>query len=120
MGYNESLSNRVRELLSGQTLVEEKKMFRSLCFMVNDKMCICVSDHDLLCRIGKQEAAKELEKGNCRQMINNGRVMKDFVFVSSDDVKTAKDLEYWVAISLDFNKKAKTSKKRKKLNTNVL
>ena len=43
MAYNETLADRIREIIA-QTHdnVEEKKMFGGLCFMVNDKMCMGV------------------------------------------------------------------------------
>ncbi|MGY0038826.1 TfoX/Sxy family protein [Pedobacter sp. NJ-S-72] len=88
-------------------------MFQGVCFMVNEKMCVCISPNGLLCRIGAQQTVLELEKDNCRQMINNGRVMKDFVYVEEERVHSQKELEYWIKLSLQFNKEAKSSKKKK-------
>ncbi|NHA05438.1 TfoX/Sxy family protein [Mucilaginibacter sp. HC2] len=79
MAYDELLANRVREALSEQELVDEVKMFQGLCFMVNDKMCICIRNQDMLCRIGTEQVALALENDNCRQMVHGSRVMKDFV-----------------------------------------
>lgn len=110
---DESLINRVREALSEQEMVEEKKMFQGVCFMVNNKMCVCINPHQLLCRIGKEQAAKEMEKGHCHQMMNNGRLMKDFVFVEKESVQTSKELDYWINLALQFNPIAKSSKKIK-------
>ncbi|QEC55492.1 TfoX/Sxy family protein [Flavisolibacter ginsenosidimutans] len=42
MAINENFTVRVREALSSQPKVEEKKMFCGILFMVNDKMCISV------------------------------------------------------------------------------
>ncbi|WP_052496175.1 TfoX/Sxy family protein [Pedobacter lusitanus] len=89
-------------------------MFQGVCFMVDEKMCICIGKQDLLCRIGAQQAELELEKDNCRQMINHGRVMKDFVYIEEEKVNTPKALEYWIGLSLQYNKEAKSSKKKKK------
>jgi len=47
MAINEDLANRIRELLSDLPAVQEKKMFQGLCFMVNDKMCICVNSGEI-------------------------------------------------------------------------
>ena len=41
-----------------------------------------------------------------------GKIMKGFVFVSEDVVKTKKQLEYWVKLALEFNKIVKSSKKK--------
>jgi len=112
MAYDEQLTNRAREALSEQPKIDEIKMFQGLCFMVDDKMCVCVRDNGLLFRIGQNQAAVELEKGDCRQMINGGRVMKDYVWVDGDDVSSSKKFSYWMELALEFNKVAKASMKR--------
>jgi len=112
MAYNESLVDRVRESLAELQDVEEKKMFQGICFMVDQKMCVCIRNDELLCRIGEQQAEKELAQDHCRQMINNGRVMKDFVYV--EEINTRQTLNYWIDLSLQFNKEAKPAKKKKK------
>lgn len=112
MAYNERLADRVRELLEDRDDVTEKAMFSGICFMVDDKMCICVTSTGLLCRIGETLANEKLEEGNCTQMINNGRAMKDFVYVDDVEVETAESLNYWVAHCLEFNPLAKSSRKK--------
>lgn len=114
MAYNPQLTNRVREALSDQPKIDEIAMFQGLCFMVDDKMSVCVRDNGLLFRIGEQQAAIELEKGDCRQMINGSRVMKDYVWVDADDINANKQFSYWIELALTFNKTAKASKKRVK------
>ena len=112
MAYNEQLANRVREALVDEPIIEEKKMFQGVCFLVDSKMCVCVSKNSLLCRIGEKQAQIELESGNCTQMINNGRVMKDFVYVDEIEVESTKGLNYWITLCLAFNPFAKASKKK--------
>ena len=58
---DELLIYRIREALSSQLVVEEKRMFQGLCFMVNNKMCVCINPRELLCRIGKEQATKEVK-----------------------------------------------------------
>lgn len=113
MAYNEQLANRVREALMNQPVIEEKKMFQGVCFLVDNKMCVCIRTHDLLCRIGEQQALIELEKGSCSQMINSGRVMKDFVYVDETEIETTAGFNYWIELCLQFNPLAKASKKKK-------
>mgnify|MGYP003577817033 CR=1 FL=1 len=113
MGYNERLADRVRELLVDRYDVTEKAMFSGICFMVDEKMCICVTSTGLLCRIGESKAGEKLEDSNCRQMVNNGRTMKDFVYVDDTDVEKQQELRYWLDLCLEFNPLAKSSKKKK-------
>jgi TfoX/Sxy family transcriptional regulator of competence genes len=114
MAYDELLANRVRKALSEQDRVDEIKMFQGLCFMVNDKMCVCIRNQDMLCRIGNAQAAIALENDNCRQMVMGSRVMKDFVFVEEENLRASSDLDHWINLCLQFNKVAKASKKKKK------
>lgn len=114
MAYNEILADRVREALADLPNVMEKKMFSGVCFMVDDKMCICVSHDELLCRIGQKTAEEALEKNGTRVMVNNGRTMKDYVYVSEDVVRSKSEFDYWVDHCLAFNKFAKASKPKPK------
>lgn len=114
MPYSENLANKVRECLAELKKVEEKKMFSGICFMVNGKMCICVSKEELMCRVGPGEYDNALEKNGCRPMIHNGKAMKGFVYVHEDAVRTQKSLQYWINACLEFNKQAKSSKSKTK------
>ena len=114
MAYNEGLANRVRETLLHKRKVEEKKMMGGLTFMVNDKMCIGILQDDLMLRIDPNIYETVLEKRGCREMNFTGRPMKGFIFVSEDGYKSKKDFDYWINLALDYNKKAKSSRKSKK------
>jgi TfoX/Sxy family transcriptional regulator of competence genes len=116
MAYNEKLADRIRETLVdlGVKKSEEKIMFGGVCFMVNDKMCIGTVKDEMMCRIDPDVYEESLEKKGVRQMDFTGKPMKGYVFVSEEGMKTKKQMEGWVKLCLEFNKKAKASKKRKK------
>ena len=112
MAYDEQLANSVREFLSGKKKVVEKKMMGGLTFMVNDKMCIGILNDDLMARIDPEVYESALKRRGCREMDFTGRPMKGFVFVGPEGTRSKKDLEYWLDLALDFNKRAKASRKR--------
>jgi TfoX/Sxy family transcriptional regulator of competence genes len=115
MAYNENIANRVREIISEtHRITEEKKMFGGLCFMVNGKMCIGVEKERLMIRLDPAVYETALEQDGCVPMDFTGKVMKGYVFVNEDVVRTKKSLNYWVQLALDFNKIAKASKKKQK------
>ncbi len=114
MAYNEKLADRIRETLVDVPKVEEKFMFGGVCFMVDGKMCIGVVKDEMMCRIDPEMEDTVLEKTGCRQMDFTHRPMKGYVYVSDEGMKKKKDLEYWVGLCLEFNSKAKASKKKKK------
>ena len=112
MAYNLKLANRIREALTGKRNVEEKKMMGGFTFMVNNKMCVGVSGDDLMARIDPEIYDFALKRKGCREMDFTGRHMRGFVFVNPVGVKTKKDLEYWLNLALEYNKKAKAAPKR--------
>lgn len=114
MAYNEKLADRTREIISRtHKNVEEKKMFGGLCFMVNDKMCVGVEQERLMVRLDPAKYEEAMEKEGCKPMDFTSRVMKGYVFVDADVLQAKKELEYWIELALEFNKKAKASKKKK-------
>ncbi len=115
MAYNEKLADRTREIIAQtHNITEEKKMFGGLCFMVNDKMCVGVEQERLMVRLDPAKYDEVIEKEGCKPMDFTGKVMKGYVFVDVDALKTKKQLEYWIKLALDYNKIAKSSKKKKK------
>ena len=114
MPYNEKLADRVRELMAPLTKnIEEKVLFGGLCFMVNDKMCVGVKLERMLVRVDPAINDEVLEMEGCIPMLHGGKAIKGFVFVDIKAVSTKKKLEYWVKLSLAFNKFASASKKKK-------
>jgi len=113
MAYNEKMAARIREALSGYPGVEEKKMFRGITFMVNGKMCVSTGGDEIMCRIGPEIHEKVIEENGVREMIHGGKTIKGFVYVHEDAIKTKKALDAWIKRALDFNPKAKASKKSK-------
>ena len=113
MAYNEKLADMTRELISlTHKKVEEKTMFGGLCFMVNDKMALGVEKDRLMVRLNPEIYDEVMEKEGCRAMDFSGKPMKGFVFVDADELTTKKKLEYWVKLALEYNKIAKSSKKK--------
>ncbi len=114
MAYNEQIADKTRAIIAqSHKKVEEKKMFGGLCFMVNDKMLVGVEKDKLMVRLDPAKYDEVIEKEGCLPMDFTGRVMKGFVFVDAEVLKTKKQLEYWIKLALEYNKIAKSSKKKK-------
>ena len=114
MAYNEQLADRVREIIVlTHTRIEEKKIFGGLCFMVNDKMCVGVKTDRIMVRTDPAMFDELMEKEGCHPMELSGKAMKGFIFVDTHVLNTKKKLDYWVQLALDYNKTAKSSKKKK-------
>ena len=118
MAYNEKLAERTKAIISkDEKNIDEKKMFGGLCFMVNDKMCIGVEKERLMIRLDPGRYEEVMKKEGCKPMDFTGKVMKGFVFVDANVLRTEKQLSYWVKLALEYNKIAKPSKKAKSTKT---
>ena len=114
MAYDELLADRVRQSLKTKKAgFTEKKMMGGLTFMVDDKMCAGILKEDLMIRIDPEIYEIALKKKGAREMNFTGRPMKGFIFVNSKAVDKDKDLDYWITLALEFNPRAKSSKKKK-------
>src|SRR5664279_3550193 len=113
MVYNEKLAGRIRKAIQHLPKVEEKKMFRGITFMVDGKMCVSVSGDEMMCRIDPELHDAAVEKNGCRTMFMKGREYKGYVYIGEEGIKSKKDFDYWINLSLDFNKRAKAAQKKK-------
>lgn len=116
MAYDIQLADRIRAyLLQFATFkVEEKKMFRGLTFMINDKMCITVSGENLMCRFDPGLHETVAEKNGFMPMIMKGKEYKGFCYVDPVGFKSKNDFHYWMNLCLDYNERAEPSKKKSK------
>lgn len=112
MPYNETLANRIRERLAELPNIEEKEMMGGLAFMYNNKMCVGIIKDEMMCRIDHDKYEMAVEKHGCRPMDFTGKPMKGWVLIEDSGMTNQKDFEYWIGLALEFNKKAKASKKK--------
>lgn len=115
MAYSIKLADRVRIYLNDipNLKVEEKKMFRGLAFLVDSKMCVNVSGDNLMCRFDPEREHEVAERTGFLPMIMRGKQLHGYCYVSEQGYKSKTNFEYWLKLCLDFNKKAKASKKKK-------
>ena len=113
MAYSEYLAERISRNLREKNIVfEARKMMGGLCYMVDDKMCIGINDNSIMARIDPEQYQDLLQKKGARPMDFTGRPMKGFIFVGPEGTDMEEDLESWVNLCLEFNPKAKSSKKK--------
>jgi TfoX/Sxy family transcriptional regulator of competence genes len=115
MAYDIKLADRIRKYLLKFPLlkVEEKEMFRGLTFMVNGKMCVSVSGENLMCRFDAALHEEAAEKTGFEPMIMKGKELKGYCYIRPVGLTSQKDFEYWLNLSLDYNERAKSSKRKK-------
>lgn len=113
MPYDPKLAERIREYLTRfpELGIEEKIMFGGLAFMVNGKMCVNASGQNLMCRFDPSFTKELTAKTGFLPMKMNGKEYEGYCYVEPIGFKESNDFEYWMKICLDFNGRAKSSKK---------
>src|SRR5436305_8651598 len=112
MAYNETSANRVRKRFAELPNIEEKEMMGGLTFMFNDKMCVGIIKDELMGGIDRTLHDTSLEKIGCRTMDFTKRPMKGYIMIDDNGMKSQKDFDFWIDLALDFNKKAKSSRRK--------
>ena len=112
--YSEYLADRMRNVLNDKKVpYAEKKMMGGLAFMVNDKMCVGINTDFLMARIDPDIYEEALTRKGVREMDFTKRPMKGWIYVNPEGIDTEDELSEWIQLALDFNPKAKSSKKKK-------
>jgi TfoX/Sxy family transcriptional regulator of competence genes len=112
MAYDEFLAERIERVYQERRVpFVAKRMFGGVCFLVDDKMCAGVLKQDLMIRVDPARNEEELKKPGARPMDLSGKSMKGFIMVDPAYIDMDEDLEYWINLAMEYNPKAKASKK---------
>lgn len=113
MAYNTTHAGRIREYLSRfpNLKVEEKKMFGGLSFIINGKMCINVSGENLMCRFDPELTEALAERKGFLPVIMKRKKYEGYCYVEPIGFKGEIDFEFWMNVCINFNDRAKASRK---------
>ncbi len=113
MAYDLYLAERITELIKRHKVdFYTKEMMGGITWMVNKKMCINIFKGNLMVRVEPDNLPDFLEKPGTSQMMHAGKTMNGFLSVGSEGYDLDDDLAYWVAKCIEYNPKARTSKKK--------
>ena len=108
MAYDEDLADRIRELLSGERGVEEKRMFGGLAFLINGNMSVAASRlGGLLVRVPTDDLDRLIDREHVSPMVMAGREARGWLQVAADGVKTKRQLQSWVSRGAGYAKTLK-------------
>jgi TfoX/Sxy family transcriptional regulator of competence genes len=97
MAYDEDLADRIRELINAHGIVEEKKMFGGLSFLLGGHMAVCASGRGgLMVRVGADDLEPLLRQEHVGPMVMGGRTSKTWLIVAPEGVRTKRQLQAWV------------------------
>ncbi len=115
MAYDIKLADKVRECLARfpDLKIDEKEMFSGVAFIVNDKMCVNVNRQNLMCRFDPALHDDVAERNGFLPMVMKGKELKGYCYVEPIGFTRNNDFEYWIKLCLDYNPRAKSSRKNK-------
>lgn len=87
MAYDMQLAERVRLILEEYPglVIEEKKMFGGLGFLVHQKMCVNVSGENLMCRFDPAEQNVLLKEIGYSAMKMRGKILSGYCYVAQKE-----------------------------------
>jgi len=101
MAYDAALAQRVRDRMTDEPGVSEKKMFGGLAFLTAGNMTVGVHGDDLIARIDPETMDAALAKSGVRPFDMTGRPMRGWVLVSGDGL-TDQELERWIVRAASY------------------
>ena len=114
MATDEYLLERIRDILNFKKVhFTEKRMFGGNAFMVDEKMLMGTFQGGLMARVEPELVESLIEKEGASQMKMRDRIMTGYLRIEPEGYDLEEDLEFWIQQCLDFNPKAKASKKKK-------
>ncbi len=103
MAYDESLAERIRELVGGEAGVTEQKMFGGLAFLIGGNMAVAASGQGgVLVRVDPGESDALLASTSAELMEMGGRRMAGWLRVGPNDVRTKRELAKWVQLGASY------------------
>ncbi len=104
MAYDEGVAQRLREALSDEDDVVEKKMFGGIAFMHRGNMCCGVVGDELMLRVGADAYDAALREPHARPMDFTGRPMRGMLYVGTDGFESDEALAAWLQRATAFTK----------------
>ncbi len=102
MAYDEGVAQRLREALSDEDDVVEKKMFGGIAFMHRGNMCCGVVGDELMLRVGAEAYDAALREPHARPMDFTGRPMRGMLYVGTDGFESDEALGAWLRRATAF------------------
>jgi hypothetical protein len=103
MAYDAELADRVRDLVTGEPGLTEKRMFGGLAFLVNGHLAVSASSRGgLLVRVDPAETESLVAEDHVERFEMRGRGMDGWLHVLEEAVRSDDELARWVATGVSY------------------
>ncbi len=97
MAYDEGLADRIRDVVTGEAGLTEKRMFGGLAFLIDGRLAASASSQGgMLLRVDPGETDALVEPPHIDRFEMRGRAMKGWLRVGPEAVATDDALTLWV------------------------
>ena len=101
--YDEDLAARIRELVGGEETLTEQKMFGGLAFLIGGNMAVSASGQGgLMVRVDPAKSDELVATTPARPVEMRGRSTRGWLRVSTEDLRTKRELAKWVALGTTY------------------
>ncbi|MET3803765.1 TfoX/Sxy family transcriptional regulator of competence genes [Nakamurella sp. UYEF19] len=103
MAYDEELAERMREQMSGQAGLTEKRMFGGLAFLIDGRMAAAAgSQGSMLLRVHPDDTERLVADEHATRSRMQGREMDGWLAIDLLGLQTDEDLERWMAHGITY------------------
>ena len=102
MTADDLLIDRIRSILVRRKGYSERRMFGSVCFMINGNMCLGTWNGSLIVRLDRKDHESTLAEPHTRPADMNGRVMRGWALVDPAGIDSNDRLASWVDRAAKF------------------
>ena len=111
MAYDEDIAARIRELISAEPGVSEKKMFGGLAFLIGGNMAVAASGQGgILVRVDPEQSDSLARETAAQTGVMRGREMRGWLRVDSEHLHDTQQLEGWVDLGTSYARSLPTKK----------
>jgi TfoX/Sxy family transcriptional regulator of competence genes len=101
MAYDETLAQRIREIVQSEDGLREKKMFGGLAFLVNGNMAVAASAQGgLLLRVDPGQTEQLIQDADATRFVMRGREMDGWLRIDPAGTRSEDTLGRWVGIGV--------------------
>src|SRR3954469_20322561 len=103
MAYDETLAERIRELIGERADLSEAKVFGGLAFLINGNMAVGASGNGgMIVRVAADDSDELAATTEARAMEMRGKTMRGWLRVADEHVETKRQLERGVETGVGY------------------
>jgi TfoX/Sxy family transcriptional regulator of competence genes len=102
MSYDTVLEKKIEDITLSWEMLEKKKMFGGICYLINGNMGFGIWKNKLIVRMAPELAVEKIKDRNVKEFDITGKPMKGWVMVEKEAWQERKNLVVWLDIGRSF------------------